>query len=193
MKPFFNKTLNFALILGLILISDGCDSGSSDEEVSESFDQMGDMIENSFNVFGDVAIDILLTASKSQPIYDCDQSGTVDWDVSSGTIDIYDLTFNDCNGISGNTEMGLTTSFDGTSLAFGMSLNGSLTEACTMLLNDFSMSVTSSEDGSDQVLLNGSISSTCNGEAFTCTFNEDQLSDSSDDGLYQNRCSASIG
>lgn len=191
MKPFFSKTLNFALILGLILISAGCDSGSNDEDVSESFDQMGAMIENSFNVFGDVAIDILLTASKSQPVYDCDQSGTVNWEANN--VNLYDLTFDDCNGISGNTEMGLTTSFDGTSLAFGMSLNGTLTEACTMLLNDFSMNVTSSENGSDQLLLNGSISSTCNGEAFTCTFNEDQLSDASDDGLYQNRCSGSIG
>lgn len=191
MKPFFSKTLNFALILGLILISTGCDSGSNDDDASESFDQMGTMIENSFNVFGDVAVDILLTASKSQPVYDCDQSGTVNWDATD--VNLYDLTFNDCNGISGTTAMGLTTSFDGTSLGFGMSLNGTLTESCTMVLNDFSMDVTSSETGSDQILLSGAISSTCNGEAFTCTFNDDALSENADEALIRDRCSASIG
>ncbi len=192
MKPFFSKPFSFALILGLLFISAGCDSGSNDDdEISASFDQMGAMFEEAFNIFGDVAVDILLTASKSQPVYNCDQSGTVDWDVTSGTTNLYSLAFNDCNGISGSTAMGLTTSFDGTSVGFGMTLTGTLNESCTMTLNNFSMDVTSNQDGTDQILIGGGISSNCNGESFSCTFNDDQLSESSDDAFFQDRCSVS--
>ena len=193
MKPFFSKTLNFALILGLILISAGCDSGSNDEEVSESFDQMGEMIEKSFDIFGDVAVEVLLGGTaKSQPTYDCDQSGTVDWDVT-GVANQYALTFNSCNGIDGNSTMGLTTNFTETSIEFALALSGTLTESCTMTLNNFTMDAASSESGDSEITLSGSISSTCNGEAFACTFNADELTDDAGEDFFRDRCSASIG
>ncbi len=192
MKPYFSKHLSFVLILGLFLISAGCDSGSNDdEEISASFDQMGTMIENSFDIYGGVAVDILLSASKSLPTYDCDQSGTVDWDLSNGATDVYDLTFNDCNGISGSSTMGLTSTFSETTFEFGMALSGTLTESCTMVLNNFSMDLVSNGTENDQIVIGGSISSTCNGEAFTCTFIDDAITDGTDDAFFQNRCSVS--
>lgn len=192
MKTYFHKSATFALFLGLFIIAAGCDSNDN-EDVSASFDQMGEMMEKSFNVFGAVAVEVLLSpVSKMQPVYDCDASGTVTYDVS-GTANLYNLIFDDCDGLSGNIDMGLTTNFTETGFDFSLSLDGNLTESCEMTLNNFSMVVGSSEGNEDQIVLNGSIGSTCNGEAFSCTFTQDALNEGSEDSLFNDNCTAAVG
>ena len=192
MKPFFNKYSTLALMLSLFVFTAGCDS-NDDDDIGASFEQMGEMIEKSFAVFGNVAVDILLNpASKAQPIYDCDFSGTVDYSASSAA-NQYDLIFDDCNGLTGNIGLGLVTNFTENGFDFNLSLNGNLTESCEMTLNNFTMDFSSTDAGDDQISLNGGIASTCNGESFSCTFNDDLLDDTSDDSLFNQRCSGSAG
>lgn len=192
MKTNFHKSTTLALFLGLFIIAAGCDSNDS-EDASASFDEMGSMMEKSFNVFGAVAVEVLLSpTSKTQPVYDCEASGTVTYD-ASGTANLYNLIFDDCDGLSGNIDMGLTTNFTETGFDFSLSLDGNLTEACQMTLNNFSMVVASNEANEDQIVLNGSIGSTCNGEAFSCTFTQDALNEGNEENLFNDNCSAVIG
>ncbi len=191
MKTYFHKSTTLALFLGLFIIAAGCDSNDN-EDAAASFDQMGEMMQKSFNVFGAVAVDVLLSpVSKSQPVYDCDASGTVTYD-ASGT-NTYSMLFDDCDGLSGNVDMGLSTNFTETGFDFSLSLDGNLTEACEMSLNNFTMAVSGTESGEDQIVLNGSIGSTCNGEAFSCTFTQDALSDGDEENLFNDNCSGSVG
>ncbi|MEM8484311.1 MAG: hypothetical protein AAF564_02120 [Bacteroidota bacterium] len=196
MKTLFHKSKTLALFLGLFIIAVGCDSNDN-EDAAASFDQMGEMMQKSFNVFGAVAVDVLLSPvsetqpAKSQPVYDCDASGTVTYD-ASGT-NLYNLIFDDCDGLSGDVDMGLTTNFTETGFDFSLSLDGNLTEACEMSLNNFSMVVAATESGEDQIVLNGSIGSTCNGEAFSCTFTQDALNEGNEDTLFNDNCSGSVG
>ncbi len=193
MKSFFNKYASLVLTLSLFVFTAGCDSNDDDDDISASFEQMSNMFENAFSVFGNVAVDILLNpASKSQPIYDCDFSGTVDYSASS-TANQYDLIFDDCNGLTGNINLGLTTNFTDNGFDFNLSLDGNLTEACEMSLNNFAMNFTSTDDGNDQIFLNGGIASTCNGESFSCTFNNDLVQDDVDDAFINQRCTGSAG
>lgn len=195
MRTLFNKTTTFTLLFSLLILASSCDSSDNDD-ASESFDQMGEMIGASFDVFGNVAVEILLNSvGKSRPIYDCDQSGTVDYNNSS-TANLYSLVFNDCNGIDGNVDLGLTTNITETAFEFGLSLDGNLTEACSMTLNNFSMGIVSNPNSTteeDQIMLNGSISSTCNGESFSCTFNNDSFTDADENVLFQDNCTTAIG
>lgn len=188
MRTTFKKSISLLAIVSVLAFGAGCDSNDS-EDVSMSFDQMGSMIEKSFSVFGGVAVDILLNSiGKSQPIYDCDQSGTVDYSMTDNPNE-YALVLADCNGIDGNVNLGLTTDITETGFTFGLSLDGTLTESCAMTLNNFSMNVVST-DTDDQITLNGSLGSTCNGEAFACTFNNDTLTEGTEDSLVRDRCVA---
>ncbi|MFK7847720.1 MAG: hypothetical protein AB8G77_20675 [Rhodothermales bacterium] len=194
MRTLFNKTTTFTLLFSLLILASSCDSSDNDD-AGESFDQMGEMIGASFDVFGDIAVEILLNdVSKSKPIYDCDQSGTVDYN-SSSTANLYSLVFSDCNGIDGNVDLGLTTNISETAFEFGLSLDGNLTESCSMTLNNFSMGIVSNPNSTDedQILLNGAISSTCNGESFSCAFTNDSFSDADQNVLFEDNCTAAIG
>lgn len=192
MNNIFLKPTSIALMLGLFVFSSGCDS-NKDADASASFDQMGTMMGSAFNIFGDVAADIIITSSqKSQPIFDCDDAGTVDYN-NTGTPNVYNLVLDGCDGIDGTVNLGLVTDISETGVSLDLSLDGNLTEACTMTLNNFSMRVTSTQSGTSEIVLGGGLASTCNGEAFSCTFNNSSLTSGSESALVEQNCSATIG
>ena len=192
MKNTFLKPASIALVLSLFVFSSGCD-GNDNDEASQSFDQMSTMMGSAFNTFGAVAADIIITSSqKSKPIYDCDDSGTVDYN-STGTPNVYSLVLNGCDGIDGTVNLGLVTDISETGITLDLSLDGNLTEACTMTMNNFSMRVTSTQSGASEIVLGGGLASTCNDEAFSCTFNNSSLTSGSETALVEQNCSASIG
>ena len=184
-KLLFVATLCFTTL--------GCDSGSNDDDddLGASFEQMADMVETTFGVFGEVAAEIFISSvSKNQPIYSCD-TGQVDYTQSPVNQDLYELEFQNCNGINGNVDLGLDVEVGTNSFSFDLLLDGSLEESCTLQFANFTESVSGSLEGDDQTItLSGSISANCSGERFSCSFNNDELSEDTEDTLFQDNCRA---
>ena len=176
--------------MACVLLS-SCDSNNGDDDLGDSLIPLANMIEASFTVFGDVAADIFTSnITKTLPTYTCEAGGQVEYTQSPVDQNIYELNFQECNGINGDVDLGLDVQVEGNTFGLQLLLDGSLEEACTLQFANFIESVTSSLDGEDQTIrLNGLLFSECDGTSFACSFINAELSEETTDTIFEESCS----
>ena len=191
-----NYRLLFLALFAFSLTITGCDSNNDDEDPAVVFETMGDMMSTSFSALGAIAAEIFLNqATKQQPIYSCENGGQVEYTELSATPAVYSLDFNDCDGTNGNIDLGLDVSFSETNFNFSLSLDGTLQNECTLQFSNFQESIsTNVQDESAQgvIIIDGAISASCDGQSYTCAFNQAELAiteDTDDYTLFENSCS----
>jgi|GEM_PF-6154157 len=188
-----NYRVLFIALLTFSITLAGCDSNDDSDDPGAAFEMMGEMMASSFSALGFVAADIFINqaASKSQPVYPCN-TGQVEYTQSTTNPEIYTLDFQDCDGTTGNIDLGLTIDISETSFNFGLLLDGSLTNQCTLSFSSFNQSVVSSAtDQSQSIVIDGAIGASCNGQSYACVFDQASLTvteDSDDYALFENSC-----
>ena len=191
-----NYRVLFIALLTFSITLAGCDSNDDSDDPEAAFEMMGEMMASSFSALGFVAADIFINqaATKSQPIYQCMNTGQVEYTQSTTNPEIYSLNFQDCDGTNGNIDLGLTIDISETNFNFGLLLDGSLTNQCTLSFSNFNQSVVSSaSDQSQSIIIDGAIGASCNGQSYACVFDQASLtitedSDADDYALYENSC-----
>ena len=188
------RVLTYCALLVFFVFA-GCDSNEDEDEFAASFEQMSNMIEESFNVFGEIAVEILLDqVAKNQPTYSCSQNGQVDYDESPVDPSLYELEFQNCNGINGNVDLGFDITVSETNFEFDLLLDGSLENECTLQFANFAENVIAGlEDDSQTITLSGSVFANCSGDRFACTFNNALLSEATADSIIEENCTATSG
>lgn len=174
MKSFFKTTFSYALLFSFLLFSAGCDSNDSNDE-TEAFADMAATIGKTFSLLTQAFTQIGPATKTAMPPVDCSNSGT--FDVSDVTDNSYSIAFSDCNGIDGSLTFGITYSITETSISTGFSMDGSITDTCTLTMNNFSFaSVTTPQNPSVGTLTyNGGFSSDCGGNSYSCVFNDAEV------------------
>ena len=188
-----NRFLFIALIAFSITIA-GCDSNDDSDDPEADFAAMGEMMASSFSALGLVAADIFTGGvSKSQPIFNCPNTGSVEYNQSTTNPDLYEMNFMDCEGTSGSINMGLSIESTQSTFNFNLLLDGSLQNQCTLSFSNFTESVVSDiSAGTQSIVIDGAIGASCNGQSYACAFNQAQLNasdDPEDYSLFQNNCS----
>lgn len=190
-----NYRFLFIALLTFSITLVGCDSNDDSEDAAAVFETMGEMMSTSFSALGAVAAEIFINQSvgKQQPIYSCANGGQVEYNELTSNPGVYSLDFQDCDGTTGSVDLGLTIDITETSFNFGLSLDGSLENQCTLQFSNFQESVVSDINDQSQgsIIIDGSISASCDGQSYVCAFNQATLNiseDADDFSLFENSC-----
>ena len=200
MKLFSTSTHTLLVALCVFSIAlTGCDSNDdgdfTDEEALEAVSEMADKV---FSVTGQLAFGIGTAAktaeASSLPVYECPEGGSVDYQLDL-TGSSYTMAFDDCNGINGSLTYGVSYTVTDTVFDFDVSMDGTVTEECSMTFDLFQQSVgvdiTDPENFTYDYTLNGSFSATCgSATVYACSFDNVSLDLESedDDFLYTESC-----
>lgn len=183
----------FLALLTFALTFAGCDSNDDSDDAEAALEAMSEMMASSFSSLGLVAAEIFTGSfSKSQPTYTCPTTGSIEFDQSPTSSDIYVLDFMDCDGTNGTINLGLGVESSQSLFSFNLLLDGNLENQCTLSFSNFTESVVSDiTAGTQSIVIDGAIAASCSGHNYACSFNQSELTiteDTDDYTLFQNSC-----
>ena len=171
-----------------------CDSNGEEGIPDEVFEDFTGMMNKAFSVFSRLSTaGIAESGAKNQDILPCD-SGQVEYtltDTNTAQGSVFDVDFQDCNGVNGRIVYGIISDVTDTRIELTLNINGQLQEQCAISLNNLEEKVLSDASVDPPVFnitLSGSIGASCGQTSFLCSFDNDLLNDSNTN-VFANSCS----
>lgn len=180
------------LVFACLLVS--CDTNGEEGISDEVFEDFTGMMNKAFSVFSRLSTAGIAEATPKQPdVLPCD-TGQVTYtltDTNTPQGSVFDVDFQDCDGVNGSIAYGIISDITDTRLALTLNINGQLEERCAISLNNLEETVLSDASVDPPVFsitLSGSIGATCGQTSFVCSFENDLLNDTNTN-VFASSCS----
>jgi hypothetical protein len=204
MKRFSSVVLTSLVALSLLVLP-GCDSNEDDGISDEAVEDVAAMMQDIYSVLGLAGIGApghtnvsKIAESQPQPTiqaaetFACPEGGELTYDISERTSEnssTWTAMFDECNGLTG--ELAYTVGFAIREAGFNVTfvMDGSVQgPSCTLDFDRYT-ATTSSIGEAGSVVLNGSFSSQCGSERFTCLYDSVALQEDVDADAMRTYCS----